>query len=292
MISRVSYPNPVLGNPGDYEEEASFTFKSFTWFIEDDGVSLEVPLPSINDQKLNGYFQNNEASLYLKIISPSSYFSKIIELRYDEFIEGFCKITFPIGELNKKIFFSFYLATNQTLTLEPELLSTNFPSSFPALKNDIIAKSPKWSELIDHEWDPKKSNSVSFMAVTFHIDEKEKETSVDFGRDRIMIQLPKSSYDEYILFGESKADIIHSGIVFPVLIQAVNYVINSENNSSDEFSEKTWFQRLNQLIFDQSQELENLTPLEIAQKILKDPMKRGISYLTISDKDAESEEDY
>jgi hypothetical protein len=72
----------------------------------------------------------------------------------------------------------------------------------------------------------------------------------------------------------------------------VNYVINSENNSSDEFSEKTWFQRLNQLIFDQSQELENLTPLEIAQKILKDPMKRGISYLTISDKDAESEEDY
>ena len=49
---------------------------------------------------------------------------------------------------------------------------------------------------------------------------------------------------------------------------------------------------LNQLIFDQSQELENLTPLEIAQKILKDPMKRGISYLTISDKDAESEEDY
>ena len=29
------------------------------------------------------------------------------------------------------------------------------------------------------------------MAVTFHIDEKEMETSVDFGRDRIMIQLPQ-----------------------------------------------------------------------------------------------------
>lgn len=292
MTSRVSYPCPVLGNQGDYEKEAFFTFTSFTWFIESDGVSLELPIPNINDKKLNDYFRNNEASLYLKINSPSSYFQKIIEIPYHKFIEGIFKTNFKVGELNKKIFFSFYLASNKIITLQPELLSKEFPSSFPALKNDILAKSPLWSELIDHEWDPKKSNYVSFMAVTYHIDEKEKETSVDFCKDRIMIQLPKASYDEYILFGESKAAIIHSAIVLPVLIQAVNYVTNSENISSDEFRGKTWFERLDQLLMDQTQELENLSPLEIAQKILKDPMIRGISYLSNSDKDSESEEDF
>ena len=107
-MAKFLYPCPVLGNEDDYSEEASFTFeKELILNIEEDGVQLTIPKPKINDNEINNYLKNRDLSLFLEIDSPSSFFHKVLEIKF-EGDEEFFNILFPYGELNKKVFYTFF----------------------------------------------------------------------------------------------------------------------------------------------------------------------------------------
>ncbi len=122
-MAKFLYPCPVLGNEDDYSEEASFTFeKELILNIEEDGVQLTIPKPKINDNEINNYLKNRDLSLFLEIDSPSSFFHKVLEIKF-EGDEEFFNILFPYGELNKKVFYTFFIASNKGLIIKPQLIS-------------------------------------------------------------------------------------------------------------------------------------------------------------------------
>ena len=73
--------------------------------------------------------------------------------------------------------------------------------------------------------------------------------------------------------------ILHSSIVLPVITQAIRFIKDPENNSH---SSEDWYSKLDQMI--DVKKLSNENELTIASKLLKDPINKGIVYLSNTQK--------
>ena len=73
--------------------------------------------------------------------------------------------------------------------------------------------------------------------------------------------------------------ILHSSIVLPVLTQAIRYIKDPEDN---RYSSEDWYSKLDQMI--DVKKLSNENELTIASKLLKDPIHKGIAYLSNTQK--------
>ena len=138
---------------------------------------------------------------------------------------------------------------------------------FSIQKGDLLAYGGKGVFHATKSYAKLKSVS-SFMAIDSH--EKQNNLMYNFyDGDRITILLSKPDYISFQTIKSSKgiADILHSSIVLPALMEAINLV---QSNSS-EFIDKVWYDILVKLI-EESKEDE---PLAIAQKILENPINRS-----------------
>ena len=284
-MSNLEFPCPVLGNGDNYTKDALLTFEDdVVWIRENNGVILKVPFPSITDKKIESHFREGELSMFLEISSPATYFHDVISIDYNYSSAYVFEKFFKIGILNKKVSYTFYLASRKNFFITPDKLSLDYPPTFRAIEFDIIAKTKKDEINIDHEFDPYSSAQDSFMVITSNHDSKKNQTIVDFSQDRIIIKLPEETYNNYQSLNKSHSDILHSSIVLPVLCQAISYV-NSQDKL-DDYDQLIWYERLNQII--EVNGYHNLEPLNMAMKILKNPLARGIKYLAL--KSARDEE--
>ena len=149
--------------------------------------------------------------------------------------------------------------------------------------NDILDKTPEWNDLIDHKFDPYLSKPTNFIQVT-NFDEP--ETLVSFENDEIIIRLPNETYEQYGNLHPTTGPILHSSIVLPVLTQAIGFIKDKEN---DTFINEDWYSKLLQMI--EVKNLSNEEELKIASKLLKDPINRGIEYLSNKARKNSEEED-
>ena len=278
MVKNICYACPVLGNNDDYQHNAIFTFNSVKWTLHENnsGVTFSFPIPLINDEVLFELFEKGEAHLTLVINSARSYFQKTFNINYSDFIENNFQIFFKFGDLNGDVNFQFFLKSNVEKLIKTTLVSEDYEDPFYISKNDILAKTPEWNELIDHKFDPHSSKPTSFIQVT-NFDEL--ETKVSFDNDEIIIRLPNESYEEYKKFDWTIGPILHSSIVLPVLTQAIRYIKDPEDN---RYSSEDWYSKLDQMI--DVKKLSNENELTIASKLLKDPIHKGIAYLSNTQK--------
>ena len=275
MVKRISYPCPVLGNSEDYQYNAIFTLSKVKWILHEDnsGVTFSFPLPEINDEVLLNLFQKEEANLILLINCAKSYFQKTLLITFKDFIDDYYSCFFKYGVLNGEVTYQLFLVSNVDKLIRPQLVSEDYDDSLSISKNDILGKTPEWNELIDHKFDPNSSKATTFISVTKHIDDKQF-TEVNYSTEDIEIRLPVSTYDKYREFDQYTAPILHSSIVLPVLIQAISFVKNEVHNTEQ------WYNKLKQMI--DVRGLTNKTEFSIASILLKDPINKGIIYLSDS----------
>ena len=277
-MAKFLYPCPVLGNEDDYSEEASFTFeKELILNIEEDGVQLTIPKPKINDNEINNYLKNRDLSLFLEIDSPSSFFHKVLEIKF-EGDEEFFNILFPYGELNKKVFYTFFIASNKGLIIKPQLISELIKDEFTfrANEKDILALTERDYFYVDHDFDPYSGYESSFIAVAENDDIKSKDTEVDFYQNKITVKIPKAEYEKYQMFDKSYDKIFHSSIVLGVLTQAISYI--RDEDLKKDFMEYKWFNLIN-LTIEANNIEKTLDNFSIANKILDNPIHRGFDFL-------------
>ena len=278
MVKKISYACPVLGNNEDYQYNAIFTFPSVKWTLHENnlGVTFSFPIPEINDEVLFELFEKGEAHLTLVINSARSYFQKTLNISFEDFKENNFQIFFNYGDLNGDVTFQFFLKSNVDKLIKTNLVSEDYDDPFYISINDILAKTPEWNELIDHKFDPHSSKPTSFIQVT-NFDEI--ETKVSFDNNEIIIRLPNEIYEEYKNLDMTTGPILHSSIVLPVLTQAIRFIKDPEHNSH---SSEDWYSKLDQMI--DVKKLSNENELTIASKLLKDPINKGIVYLSNTQK--------
>ena len=283
MAKKYSYPCPVLGNQDDYRNEAIFSFKEdLILDIDDDGVRLTIPLPKINDKEIDNLFSQKNLSLFLEIDSASSYFHEIIEVNFSESKDNKFTSFFPIGQLNKKVNYTFFIAANKGLLITPELINDllakdNF--TFRSKENDIIAKTESDFFIVDHDFDPYSGDVSNFITVAEHPKSNAQNTELDFLGDIITVKLPKDVYKNYEKLDRSHDEMFHSSIVLGALAQALNLVLDDDEN--DVYSGYEWFNLIN-LTIDARKIDKNKDSFDIANRILGNPIHRGISYLVRS----------
>ena len=272
------YPCPVLGNEDDYREEASFSLKEkLILDIEEDGVKLTIPKPKINDNELNKYLKTGDLSLFLEIDSPASFFHKVLEINFKN-NEEFCNIFFPYGDLNKKVFYTLFIASNKGLIINPQLISEQIKDqfSFRANENDILALTDRDFFYVAHDFDPYSGYESNFINVAENDNLKSKDTEVDFHQNKITVKIPKAEYEKYQMFDKSYDKIFHSSIVLGVLTQAISYIC--DDDLREEFEEYNWFNLINLTIEANNIEKTN-DNFSIANKILDNPIHRGFDFL-------------
>ena len=274
MVKKISYTNPVLGNNEDYQDNAIFTFSKIKWILHENnlGVTFSFPKPEINDDVLFNLFKDGEAHLTLIINSARSYFQQTSNIYFDDFKDNEFNIFFEFGKLNGDVTYQFFLKSNVEKLIKTELVSEDYEDPFFISMNDILAKTPEWNDLIDHKFDPYLSKPTNFIQVT-NFDEQ--ETLVSFENDEIIIRLPNETYEQYGNLDPTTGPILHSSIVLPVLTQAIGFIKDKEN---DTFINEDWYSKLLQMI--EVKNLINEEELKIASKLLKDPINKGIAYLS------------
>tara|TARA_Y100000589_G_C27093143_1_gene604800 strand:- start:25 stop:882 length:858 start_codon:yes stop_codon:yes gene_type:complete len=274
MAAQISYNCPVLGNDEDYQDEALFIIdQSVKRIINSSGVTVIFPKPKINDPVIDELFCKNEANLILIVNSARSYFQKTFTIQSSDFIDHKYEVFFKYGDLNGDVIYQFFLISCCEKSISPTLLSEDFPESFYINKNDILAKTPEYNFLINHKFNPYSSKAYNFISVSKLNKENQKETIIDFtNNEKIIIRLPIETYEKYKGFDETTGEILHSSLVMPALTEAINYI------KQEEYSEKDWFLKINDMI--KIRKLEKESAIDIASLLLKDPINRGMIYLS------------
>tara|TARA_Y100001978_G_C23692079_1_gene435416 strand:+ start:1313 stop:2170 length:858 start_codon:yes stop_codon:yes gene_type:complete len=274
MVAQISYNCPVLGNDEDYQDDALFIIdQKVKRIIDSSGVKVIFPKPNINERILFDLFKNNEAKLILIVNSARSYFQKTYTIKFNDFNDQKYEIFFNYGDLNGDVIYQFFLISSCEKLISPSLISDDFPKSFYINKNDILAKTPEYNFLINHKFNPYSSKAYNFISVSSLMDENKKETEIDFsGLEKIVVRLNVETYERYKQFDDTTGPILHSSIVLAALTEAVNYI------KLEKYSDHDWYLKINEMI--KIKNLERESSIDIASALLKDPINRGMIYIS------------
>lgn len=287
MKKRICYPCPVLGNPGDYPKDIGFkiasectttsekvTFVFSDLFIDDDVLRMEI--------------EQGNIAINIDIECPSTFYKEIIDLPHC--FKKKRTIEYAYGQLNQTVNLTFYLLATRDIKIAPSSFSNaEQEHDFLASKGTILGTTQRIKFFIDHHNDPKKANLRSFIVIAKNPDDKINDLSVDYERDQIIILLPKGLFNNYNLLNNDHAEILHSSIALPVLVEAIN-IYRKVSEKSDESTEFTLWQKMLEDILEGLEIDQSSDSLKSAMKILQKPIDRCLSSLYSSMED-EAEED-
>jgi hypothetical protein len=133
---------------------------------------------------------------------------------------------------------------------------------------DILAEGEEVAFTADKDFDPLAGAVSSFMRVEC----SDKDTGpfeTLFDHTRILIRLPKLDWANYQLLKSSAPQILHSAIVLPVLVEAIQLVWDG----SDELRDLAWFQKV-ELMLAGAGAVPGDPLVGTAQRLLQNPFSR------------------
>ena len=247
------FPNPVLATGrDDYIESCRF----YTTFREEDIVvdveNIVFPINYVLDcNGLSEMVQSGQAVVVVAVKSSAASYSKLFRFPADS-----KELTISVPKfsvVNKMdITGNIIAACNiDRFSCEGEFNSLYFGNStFEIRKGDILAKEETRSIYVD---DTELEKPISSIFDISRNDEQESEVVPSFYGEKIEIFLKSELYDLYYKFKDFNNGSLRryaAGIiVYPVLVEAVGYVIGYYQNGGDtdegtNYSEKRWFRAI------------------------------------------------
>lgn len=267
-VKNISYPHPVLGNEDDVR--GSFGVKFFHK-QERDKILLRAEF-DLKNKTLASLIRNKKAFFSAETECSSTFYRKSFT-SYEREISA--EIEAP--RLREQVSVKFFIrATEQMPSYAPEEYHEDYRGfAFEINKGDVLAVGGATSFIAEKEFDPLKPAVSSFMAIRQGSDPK-GPVVVDYGDpEKIIIKLSKVDWERYQNIKGRKwmAPVLHSSIVLPVLADAVRIV----HNNDEEASETHWFKRLEKILTEKRLPMD--MPLDAAQRILSEPIARGLESL-------------
>lgn len=262
----ISYPYPVLGNEDDVEGDLKVSFKHV---LGRDKIKLR-PAFKLKNDTLAKLIKEEKASFTMEIECNSTFFRK----NFVSFNKN-SEFTIKSNLVRERVDAGFFIRAASIISdykikgCHPDYEGF----SFNIEPGDILAVGGFTSFIAEKDFDPMRPSISSFMAVKEGNQEKGPMTINYSDDDKIIIELSRSDWRNYIRIKGRKtmAGALHSSIVLPVLADAIRIV--KEENSA-EVRGAHWFSRID--IIMQQQGIFDDEPMIAAQKILKNPLERGL----------------
>lgn len=264
--SRISFPYPVLGN-GDDIQDGDFK-PSLQYSITPDFVTMECGFELTNTD-IASLVEEHVAAFLVEIECGNTYYRSTKQTS-----DRAMSIQIPVSELRERVDIGFYICTTQSLEAYlPAGAHEDFGDEpFYLEAGDIIALGGTTSFVVAKEFDPLNAPISSIIKL-----EKSTKNNADmrvsYDGERIVIQLPKKDFEAYSLIKSSSAELLHSTIVLPVLVDAI-YEIS--DRGSGNYDGTVWSDRLRQICIERDINIDE--PLVAAQRILNYPINRTLEW--------------
>lgn len=260
-----SYPHPVVGNGSDATGRLSPRLMTSN---TRDTINIQLSEISVTNEAISALVKDGKATYVIRLESSGTGMRKSYTTPGPEF-----DISLPLSELHSELKLEVAaIALAPISNYSPTGAHQDYGGQkFKIDPGDILAVTSAFNWSIDDDWDPLKTPIQSIMRITRTTD-KLASMKVSFDTEKILIQICKEDFAHYISRKYDSAAIIHSAIIFPVLVVA----IASLNNP--DYVGLQWHRRLTVLI-DRLDIDDEQSPLETAQQLLRLPINRSFSQL-------------
>lgn len=242
------FPNPVLASwTDDYNENCMFS----TLFSENDIVvdteKINIPIQYLlKSDGLNNLIKNGEAVCVVLIESSAAHYSRLFKFNGSEKAKT---ISIPKYDVVNKIDLTGSIIAAKDIKnfhCEGEFNEMYFgTSTFEIRKGDILATEESRSIYVDNSELEKPISSIFNIS---RCDEQESDIVPYFNNDKIEICLKKELFDLYYHYKDYNNGSLRRYalgiIVYPVLIEAIGYIIGSFERKDESLSDKRWFRTI------------------------------------------------
>lgn len=275
-ITEKSFPHPVLSNYG--EDVLNSAFQCTLSAHQDRKNYYLTPSFVINNQTIKTLVSEGKASYFMHLECASTFYRS--QYQIDDVTQS---ITIKGDKLKGKVEANFFVCATQRI--DNYMIAGAHKDyaglTFSIRKGDILAVAESATFHADKTNEQIKPLS-SIMRVRLNEDEGTGIFSVTYD-DFININMPKAEYDTYFKVRNDRnmRSVLGCLIALPVLIDAIAEIKRKrELNDIEASRDDKWFRILEEKL--EGQEGTNMDeeePIILAQKILENPLRRGLNEL-------------
>lgn len=247
------FPNPVLATGrDDYIEKCSFrtSFDDNEITVDDDSIIIPLKYTLVCDG-LQTLIDSGDAAVVISIKSSAASYSKLFRFPANTTEMSISVPKFSV--VNKMDIVGSIIAAHNIdkFRCEDEFNDLYFgTSTFEIRKGDILATEDSRSIYVD---DTELEKPISSIFDISRHDDQDSDVVPSFEDEKIQIFLKSELYDLYYKFKDFNNGVLRryaaGVIVYPVLVEAVGYVISHYQNGGDPddgtgYSGKRWFRAI------------------------------------------------
>lgn len=262
-----TYSHPVLGNSDDFNSQFEVAYGIE---VSEDKSQWIIGLRVAMDNKyLQELIDAGRAAYHLEVECGSTFYRQSFDAN-----EQTAQFTIPTTRLRGRVQLDTFIVALDPI---PDYMPTNTHEDYGAhmyeiSTGDIIGVGGSRSFIADTEFDPLRASASSFIKIERGPKPKGNIVALH-GSSEIIIRLPQEDFDRFQQVAGQKlvADILHAAIVFPVLVEAVQFAQKKRGN---EYNDRL-------LAILEQRNLMEEDPFIAAQEILQSPVSRALSKLQV-----------
>lgn len=252
-ISEKRYPYPVLTPEGDDYDKKSVFDVEVVVTKDDEKVTFKFR-PLLSDAKLRYLINVKRAKITCHVEAPKTVYRKCFDLKLpssDKAIDEEVKIEeVSAADLSGTVSICpFIVATEDIVGYQNDAFNPDYEGeAFDIESGAVMAEGRQRTFVVDTAKEALKATASIFVVVPTERQEV-KSLVMDWSGDRIVITMPKKSYQRYGTLKESaeNKEILWAIIFIPALVNVLAHLSQMRSDGSDslsEYREKRWFRAI------------------------------------------------
>ena len=282
------YPYPVLGEV--YDDYKTSKFESELIGFDKDGKEVIIKVKCRTDNpELLKLFEEGKVKYTVHIECSQTSYREIVQ-SVDGYIEHRIKDECLLGKVQICMFITATDSINGYNSLD--FNDEYEDAAFDIEKGHILAIGNQFDARVEKEKDD-LGKIPSIFSILPNVKDNE-EMSLELSGDKVKIYLCKKDYDNYKRIGQSYKlqPACHSMIILPILVHIFDLLKASD---FDDFEDNRWFRALRKALKNNNidltkDNLNNISSITLAQKVLNNPLSRALNNL-VTDDEVEGDEE-
>ena len=271
------YTYPVLSNDSNY-----YIGSAFVNDVDMINRGFEVTFyfkVNIDNDELEQMLNDGDIVIVHHIECPKTSYRQAVETSNTE-----DTVSIGIGMIDNRIeIISFLVASKDIKSYKNESFSNFYKGfAFNINRGGIMAIGDEYTFHVTKTHDELKE-ATSIFSIVQDLDSNNKSIQYILDKDKIIIKISKEAYELYVRLSSNKdiQPIMHSMIIVPGLIYILQ-ILQQDREELFRYEERRWFRALRKACRLQDVDIENMVDVdvvELAQKLLDNPLNRAFEYL-------------
>lgn len=288
-IKNKLFPYPVLSSGSDDYKDCAF---SVELQLKQDGYDYILEVASnLTSQSLLELIQNGKASFVYHLECAQTGFRKVLRTNKSTY-----KYTLSEKDINGRLEINTFVVAMENVEnyTSHEFHDDYQEQTFNIEQGCVLAIGDGLTADISKKIDD-LANNPSIFNIVRNADEACQQMLVDLDGQKLIIKLPSEQFYNYKVLNKAPQvqPVINSLTLIPALTYALEYLRSIPRDERNDFSNQLWYRTIRktmQKVFHidiESDDYNNINSIELAQKLIGNPLTNAFNALT-EDFEAES----